>query len=154
MNFILDNYNKLMQLDDGKAKFSKLVCQITPYFASIDPRVEDLRPGYGRWSMIKRKEVENHIGTVHAIAMCNLCEVTAGLTTEVSIPGHLRWIPSGMQVQYLKKAHTDLVAECTLGDVDWDNIDNLDVTVSVCDREGKEVVRAVITMKIGAKPES
>jgi len=152
MNFILDNYNKLKDQEGGKMKFSELVCQITPYFKTIEPEVVELREGYGAWKMAKRREVENHLGTVHAIACCNLCEITAGLTIEVSIPEHKRWIPMGMQVQYLKKAKTDLIAECNIGAPDWDSIDKLDIDVDVKDSEGQVVVSAVISMKVGDKP--
>ena len=58
--------------------------------------------------MRKRRAVQNHIGTVHAIAMCNLAEMAAGTLTEISIPASMRWLPKGMQVQYLRKAETDV----------------------------------------------
>ena len=151
MNFILENYNKLKDLPEGKKKFSDMVCEITPYFKSIDPVVVHLSSGYGSWSMKKTKEVQNHIGTVHAIAMCNLAEVTAGLTIEVTIPEDKRWIPMGMTVQYLKKAQTDLTASCTIGKVDWDAIDVLDIDVSIKDTADVEVMTAVISMKVGKK---
>ena len=70
----------------GKALFSRIICFKAPYFATIGPRFEELRPGYARVSMRKRRRVTNHIGTVHAIAMCNLAELAAGTLTEISIP--------------------------------------------------------------------
>lgn len=152
MNYILENYNQLKELEDGKKRFSEHICEITPYFKSINPLVVDLRPNYGSWRMSKTREVENHIGTVHAIAMCNLCEITAGLTIEVSIPPHKRWIPMGMHVQYLAKAKTDLVAECFISEnVDWETIDKLSIEVSVKDNHYEEVMKAVIDMKVGDK---
>jgi len=54
--------------------------------------------------------VLNHIGTVHAIAMCNMAELAGGTMTEVTVPATHRWIPKGMTVEYLKKAETDLIA--------------------------------------------
>lgn len=154
MNLLLDQYNKLKLTPEGKFRFSRLVCDITPYFASIDPIVNELRPGYGSWSMTKTRKVENHIATVHAIAMCNLCEITAGLTCEVSIPDHKRWIPMGMSVEYLKKARTDLTAICELGEVEWDRIDSLETHVKVFDTDSQCVMTANILMKIGDKKPS
>jgi acyl-coenzyme A thioesterase PaaI-like protein len=151
MNFILDTYNQLLSQPDGKQRFSEMVCEITPYFKSINPLVVELRPGFGKWSMKKVKEVQNHIGTVHAIAMCNLCEVTAGLATEVSIPDNKRWIPIGMDVEYLKKATTDLTASCFFENIDWDNIETLNVEVSVKDINEQEVMKANIKIKISDK---
>lgn len=149
MNYILDSFNQLKDSPEGRQKFSELVCGMTPYFSTINPLVEALEQGYGSWSMKKVREVENHIGTVHAIAMCNLCEITAGLTIEVSIPPHRRWIPMSMTVNYLRKAKTDLRAECRIADVDWDKIDQLPMDVAVYDTENQEVMHALITMKVG-----
>ena len=48
--------------------------------------------------------MHNHLGTVHAIALCNLAELSAGVMTDAAIPPDMRWIPKGMSVDYLKKA--------------------------------------------------
>ena len=61
--------------------------------------------------------MQNHIKTVHAIAVCNLVEMAMGLTAEATIPPHLRWLPKGMDVKYLKKATGKLTATC---DIDKD----------------------------------
>ena len=67
--------------------------------------------------MRKRRAVQNHIGTVHAIAMCNLAEIAAGTMTEISIPASMRWLPKGMQVEYLKKADSDVEAIATVAQI-------------------------------------
>lgn len=46
--------------------------------------------------------------------MCNLIEMTMGLVAESSIPGHLRWLPMGMDVNYLKKAAGKLTAKSSI----------------------------------------
>lgn len=102
-------------------------------------------------SIRKTRKVENHIKTVHAIAMCNLCEFTAGICMETSIPKHRRWIPIGMQVSYLKKAKTNLRATCDLEKVEWNNCSEVDCFVSVKDTAGIEVMTANIQMKVSAK---
>ncbi len=65
-------------------------------------------------SMKQRWGVQNHIKTVHAIAVCNLVEMSMGLVTEATIPDHLRWIPMGMDVSYKKKATGRLTATSTI----------------------------------------
>lgn len=50
-----------------------------PYFKTIRPKVVDLRVGYSEVCMKQRWGVQNHIQTVHAIAVCNLVEMTMGL---------------------------------------------------------------------------
>lgn len=146
MNLALAAWNKLEGKPFGKAIFSRVICWKAPYFASISPRIEEFRPGFARVSMKKRRKVQNHIGTVHAIAMCNLAEIAAGTLTEISIPASMRWLPKGMQVDYLKKAETDVEAHAVVGNVEEGVAQDVPVTVDIKDRAGQLVVRAVITM--------
>jgi len=102
--------------------------------------------------MRKRRSVENHIGTVHALAMGNLCELAAGMVTEVTIPTTLRWIPRGMTIEYLRKAETGVIATSRLTKIEWaGSPESVGVPVSVVDESGTEVVRAVITMYVTPK---
>lgn len=136
----------------GKRIFSYMVARVSPYFLSIKPRIVKLEHNYMEATMKKRRAVHNHIKTVHAIAVCNLCEFTGGVLMEASIPKHRRWIPMGMEVQYLKKAKTDLRAACDLRDVDWENCDHVICKVPVFDANGEKVVYAEIKMKVSDKP--
>lgn len=65
-----------------------------------------------------RRRVRNHIGTVHAIALCNAAELAGGLATDATLPATLRWIPKGMSVRYLKKARGTLHATATVAPID------------------------------------
>ncbi len=103
-NQVLRIYDKLANKPAGKWLFSKLICFKAPYFGSIAPRMVSLAPGRGEATIAHRRAVTNHLGTVHAIALCNLAEFVGGLTTDVSIPASMRWIPRGMTVEYRKKA--------------------------------------------------
>jgi len=136
----------------GKWAFSRLLCLKAPYFGSISPRFEALRPNYCEVHVSKRRGVLNHLGTVHAIAMCNMAELAGGTMTEVTVPNTHRWIPNGMTVEYLKKAGTDLVAVATpAGPVDLKSPGNYLVKVAVKDTAGTEVFRATITMWVSPK---
>ncbi len=88
----------------GRWLFSRIVCWKAPYFGTIAPRIEVLEPGRCMVRLRQRRSIQNHIGTVHAIAMCNAAELAGGMVTEVTIPDSMRWIPKGMTVRYLKKA--------------------------------------------------
>lgn len=135
----------------GRAIFSRLICFKAPYFGSIRPRFEEFRPGYARVSMRKRRAVTNHIGTVHAIAMCNLAELAAGTMTEITIPPSMRWLPKGMAVEYLKKAGSDVEAHAAVGEIPEGPGREVPVTVEVKDRAGETVCRAVITMWVSPR---
>ena len=101
---VLKIYRSLSRKPLGHWLFSRLICFKAPYFGSIGPRMVRLEPGRGEATIRHRRSVTNHLGTVHAIALCNLAEFVGGLTTDVSIPRSMRWIPKGMTVEYLKKA--------------------------------------------------
>jgi acyl-coenzyme A thioesterase PaaI-like protein len=151
VNAALSAWNRLERMPLGKYLFSRAICLKAPYFASIAPRFVELRPGFARVAMRKRRAVTNHIGTVHAIAMCNLAEIAAGTLTEASIPESMRWLPKGMQVEYLKKAEGDLEAVATLPRVDEGPARDVPATVEVRNGGGEVVCRAVITMWVSPR---
>jgi uncharacterized protein (TIGR00369 family) len=147
----LELWRRCERLPLGKTIFSRIICWKAPYFGSIRPRFEELRPGYARVSMRKRRAVTNHIGTVHAIAMCNLAELAAGTMTEITIPPAMRWLPKGMAVEYLRKAASDVEAHASVGEVAPGPGRDVPVTVEVKDRAGELVCRAVITMWVSPR---
>lgn len=151
MSAALRAWQRLSPLPLGKLLFTRAVCWKAPYFASIRPRFEELRPRYAKVSMRKRRAVTNHIGTVHAIAMCNLAELAAGTVTEVSIPSSMRWLPRGMRVDYLRKAETAVIAEARLDEVAAGEARDVPVTVEVTDSAQQVVCRAVITMYVSPR---
>ena len=132
----------------GPEMFSQGISQVAPYFSTIDPQVIELKPGYCEVSLKNQKKVHNHLGTVHAIAMCNAAELAGGMTTDVSIPTGFRWIPQGMTVKYLAKAKTDLKVVCEASDVDFSQPGEVVVHVTATDAEGTEVFCADITMNV------
>ena len=135
----------------GNKLFSQKVCEIAPYFATIDPQFVDLQPGYCEVVMPNTREVHNHLGTVHAIAMCNLAEIAAGIMTDVSIPETCRWIPVGMRVRYLAKAKTSLRGIADGREIDWNTLGEIEVPVSITDTDGIEVCVAFIIVKVSLK---
>lgn len=145
MSQVLEMFNAA-----GSAQFSKMVCQMAPYFGTIEPEVVRLRPGRAEAKVGFRRDITNHIGTIHAIALCNAAELVAGLMTQVSIPDGMRWIPSGMTVEYLAKAKTDVTAVADGSAVDWQSEGDKIVPVEITDSEGQTVFTARITMNLKA----
>jgi acyl-coenzyme A thioesterase PaaI-like protein len=108
MTPVLALYRKFARWPLGGWLFSRAVCFKAPYFATISPRILALEPGRCEARMRDRRAVHNHLGTVHAIALCNLAELCAGVMTDASLPRGMRWIPKGMSVRYLAKARGTL----------------------------------------------
>ena len=144
-------WTRLKDKPMGKWLFARAVCWKAPYFSTISPRFEELKPGYVRVSLKMRRAVENHIGTVHAIAACNLAELGAGTMMEASLPASMRWLPKGMSVQYLKTCKTDMVAECTVGDFTEGPARDVNVSVDMRDTGGNLVVHADINMYVSPR---
>ncbi|HXR62892.1 MAG TPA: hotdog fold domain-containing protein [Rudaea sp.] len=133
----------------GRWLFTRIVCFRAPYFSSISPLVETLEPGRCVVRLRDRRRIHNHLGTIHAIAMCNAAELAAGLATDATIDANLRWIPKGMQVNYLKPARGTLTATASVPSLD-DVGTGLDcmVSVDVRNTEGDNVFSAHIAMWI------
>lgn len=74
----------------GAEGFTQQIVSAAPYFGSIDPLLTKLEAGYAEVELKNQKKVQNHLGTVHAIAMCNAAELVAGMVTTVSIPEKAR----------------------------------------------------------------
>jgi acyl-coenzyme A thioesterase PaaI-like protein len=97
--------------------------------------------------------VHNHIGTIHAIAQCNLAELCAGVMVDATVPYKThRWIPKGMTVHYLAKVDTDVTA---IAEIDlprqWVDKEDLVVPVKLYNTRNELVFTADITMYITEK---
>ena len=152
-NRILSLYQRLSTKPGGKWLFSNLVCLKAPYFASIRPCIETLEPGRGIATLQHRRAVTNHIGTVHAIALCNLAEFVGGLACDVSIPASMRWIPKGMTVAYLKKAVGTMRATAVPVFEPCEASEGYDLPFDVVveNPQGEAVFKATISMWISPK---
>lgn len=150
-NYLLKLYHKTLKLPFGRALFSRMFAKKAPYFRTIKPTIVDLKPNYCELTFKKRKAVQNHIGTVHAIALCNGLEMAMGALAEASIPKHLRWIPKGMTVTYTAKADSDIRIVASADENAWKPGD-LPVLVQGFRADGTLVIDGVITIYISEKP--
>ncbi|MGN6521281.1 MAG: hotdog fold domain-containing protein [Dokdonella sp.] len=136
----------------GRWLVSRAICWRAPYFASIAPTIHVLEPGRCVVRIRDRRRVHNHIGTVHAIALCNMAELAGGLATDATIPDSMRWIPKGMTVRYLKKAKGAMTATATVpAIVAATSGSEAHAIVEVRDAGGEVVFDADITMWISPR---
>ena len=150
---ILPLFRRLSSKPGGKWLFSRLVGLKAPYFASIAPRMELLEPGRAVATLRHRRAVTNHLGTVHAIALCNLAAFTGGLACDVSIPASMRWIPRGMTVEYLKKAVGSMRATATPAFAPRDAAEGYELPFDVVieNPQGEAVFKASIAMWVSPR---
>ena len=151
---VLSFYRRITRWPAGHWLFSRAVCLKAPYFGTIKPRFVALEPGRCEVRIPDRRRVHNHLGTVHAIALCNLAELAAGVMTDATLPPTMRWIPKGMGVEYLRKAVGTMHAVATpersleVSEAGYD----APVLVEVRDDKGAVVFRARIAMWVSPRP--
>ena len=147
MSQVMDLWKRLDPVPGGHRVFSVIFARKAPYFATIRPRFIDVRPNHAELIIPKRRGVLNHIGTVHAIALCNGLEAVMGALAEASIPADKRWIPKGMEVSYTAKADSDIACLAETDPEQWASDDpDLPVRVKGVRADGTVVVEGVIRL--------
>ena len=149
---LLSLYGQVTKLPQGDWLFSRLFTLKAPYFGTVRPHFTALRPNYAELTIRKRRGVQNHIGTVHVIAICNGLEAAMGALAEASIAPTKRWIPKGMEVRYTAKAVSDITCVAETDRERWTG-DDPDVPVRVrgVRDDGTTVVEGVIKLWVTDK---
>jgi len=136
----------------GARVFSFAFAQKAPYFSSIRPRFTVIEPNHAELVIRDRRGVHNHLGTVHAIALCNGLEAAMGALAEATIPSTRRWIPKGMTVSYTAKAVGDITCIAETDPDQWSSSEpDLPVRVRGVDPDGVLVIEGVINLWVTEK---
>ncbi|UAL30797.1 DUF4442 domain-containing protein [Nocardioides rotundus] len=144
---VLTLWRTTSRIPGGKRVFSFAFSRMAPYFATIRPRFTVVEPNRAELVIRNRRRVHNHIGTVHAIALCNGLEAVMGALAEASIPADRRWIPKGMEVAYTAKATSDITCIAETDPQQWTSDDpDLPVRVRGVREDGTTVVEGVIRL--------
>jgi acyl-coenzyme A thioesterase PaaI-like protein len=151
-NLIRIAWDVLSGVPGGKIVFSRLVGRMAPYTSTIHATVTVLRPGYAEVQMQDRRGVRNHLDCVHAIALANLGELAGNIALAYSLPDDGRFIVSGLEIEYLKKARGPITAvgECPVPRTAARA--HYDVPVTLRDASGEEVAKVILHSLVGPKP--
>lgn len=146
---LLKAWRALSPLPGGRWMFTQLVKWMIPYTGSVSPRVEILEPGYARISITQRRGLEQHLGSIHAIALMNVAEFASGAAMTTALPAGYRGIVTKMSIEYFKKARGTVTAESrpTLPDLTKEG--EYDFTSEITDQKGDLVARATVRWKLG-----
>ena len=145
-------WSTLSPLPLGARLFSFAFSRKAPYFATVRPRFTRIEPHRVELVVPKRRRVHNHLGTVHAIALCNGLEAAMGALAEVTIRADQRWIPKGMEVAYTAKATSDVTCVAETDAADWSEAalpasgGEVAVRVSGTRDDGTTVIEGVIRL--------
>jgi acyl-coenzyme A thioesterase PaaI-like protein len=152
---LLTLWDRAGSVPQGRRVFSMAFSRKAPYFSTVKPLFIDLRPNYAELLLKDRKAVHNHLGTVHAIALCNGLEAAMGALAEATIPPDKRWIPKGMEVSYTAKADSDVRCIAETDPEQWESDDpDVPVRVKGVRRDGTVVVEGVIRLWVTERPTS
>jgi acyl-coenzyme A thioesterase PaaI-like protein len=149
----MDLYTRLSGLPAGRRIFSVLFSTKAPYFATVRPRFVELRPNYAELRIHKGRRVQNHIGTVQVIAICNGLEAAMGALAEATVPTGRRWIPKGMEVSYTAKATSAITCIAETDPEAWTGDDpDVPVRVRAVRDDGTDVADGVIGLWVTERP--
>jgi acyl-coenzyme A thioesterase PaaI-like protein len=151
VNLIKQAWNVLSVMPGGKAIFSRLVGTMAPYSSTIHAQITVLRTGYAEATMADRRAVRNHLDCVPAIALVNLAELAGNVAVAYSMPDDARFIVSGLEIEYVKKARGTITAIGEPPAVKTNARAAYDVPVTLRDAKGADVARAVLHTLIGPK---
>ena len=149
---LLATWQRLAGLPGGRWLFARVIRWTIPYSGSIRPRFESLEAGHARVSVTQHRAIEQHLGSIHAIALANLAELASGAAVITALPFGYRGIVTRLTIDYVKKARGIVTADCAFH-VSALGVDNdYDVVVTVVDQRGDAVARAAVRWKIGVVP--
>jgi acyl-coenzyme A thioesterase PaaI-like protein len=150
---LLAAHRRARRLPLGRTVVSRAYRAAAPYFLTVPAELRELEPGRAVASMRAVPWTRNHLGTVHAIAQCNLAEYVMGAVAEATVPASHRWIPRGMTVDYRAKATGRLTATATLVLPEpLADRQELPVAIELTDRAGTVVSTIEIRIWVTARP--
>ena len=146
------NWARLGGTAGGRWLFSRLIGRMAPYSGTVGATVLELGPGRSRVELRDRRKVRNHLGSVHAIALMNVAELSSGLAMLYTLPAEARAILTGLSIEYLKKARGRLVASCDFAPPDASERAEYELISEIRDEAGDVVARARARWLIGPRP--
>ncbi|MEW6204093.1 MAG: DUF4442 domain-containing protein [Pseudomonadota bacterium] len=130
--------------------FTLLFGRAVKYFKTSGLKFEWIEPNHSIVVIKNRPYVQNHIGTVHAVAMIMIAESATGALVGLNVPANAIPVIKRMEVDYRKRAAGDMRAEAMLTQeqitmMQTEERGEVDVAVTITDGESKEpiFVRAI-----------
>ena len=148
-NPTLRQWRRFNAMPLGRRLFNRMVGFTVPYAASIRPEILTIEPGLARVCIRDRRRVRNHLRSIHAVALINLAEMTANLAMMSRQPQNGRWIVTGLDTEFVKKARGTVTAECRVAPLDWSVPQDIEGYAELRDPAGDVVMRARPRWKTG-----
>jgi acyl-coenzyme A thioesterase PaaI-like protein len=147
-------WNRLHRVPGGTWIFSRLLGWKVPYTGSIGAHVRELGPGHARITLRDRRAVRQHLGSVHAVALLNLGEVTSGLAMLAALPPGVRGIVTRLSAEYPRKARGLLTAVSRVTVPAVTGPTEVTVMAEITDESGDLVCRVTAVWRLDRKGSS
>lgn len=147
-------WNRLSPLPGGKRIFSWMMGRMAPYSGNIGATVLELSPCHSRVMMREKRKLQQHLRSVHAVALVNLAELATGLAMLVGLPRGTRGIVVSISMDYHRKARGVLVAECDCELPEVTESVDFEVPGRIVDEAGEVVATATVTWRLAPPRES
>jgi len=135
----------------GKRLFSGLVSFFNPYAGSIHASIEKLSTGYCKASFGEARRIKNPYNSIHAVALTNLGELTAGLAFNHGLPTSYRAIPVNLNISFLKKARGKITCECQTSHPSKEEDHDFVTHAEMKDRAGDIVAKLEVTWRVSLR---
>jgi acyl-coenzyme A thioesterase PaaI-like protein len=149
---LLSLWRRCSGLPFGRALFDALFGMQVPYSASIGATVLELESGHARLALRDRRAVRNHLGSIHAVALTNLGELTSGLAMTTALPAGVRGIVLRIETVYMKKARGTLLCESRASVPEVTGDLNHEVHAEIRDAGGDMVASVRVAWRLGLVP--
>ena len=144
LNQIVSNINSLPSFLRSTA-LSTFFGKMVKFTGTAGITIEELSCERAVITLKNKKSVQNHIGSVHAVASILIAESATGYLIGMNVPDSAVPVIKTIKADYVKRAKGDMKAVATLSKKQIADIQKLEkgettVKVSVTDAEGKEPI--------------
>jgi len=144
MNGIVSKINSLPDFVRVKA-LSTFFGKFVKFTGTAGIKIEELTDKRAVISIKNKKSVQNHIGSVHAVASILIAESATGYLIGMNVPDSAVPVIKTIKADYVKRAKGDMKAVASLTDKQIEQIRTKEkgetvVKVTVTDADGKEPI--------------
>ncbi len=149
LNRIVTQINRLPKMVRSTA-LSTFFGKMVKFTGTAGIRIESLEENKAVITLKNKKSVQNHIGSVHAVASILIAESATGYVVGMNIPDTSVPVIKTIRADYVKRAKGDMRAEATLSAEQISAMHTQEkgetvVPVTVTDADGKEPILMEMT---------
>lgn len=146
---VLETFRRLRAFPGGAFAFDMGLAMAAPFNIAVAPQVSELRRGRAVVVMRDRSWRRNHLGSIHAMALGTLAEITANLALLASLPPGARMIPTSFDIEFSKKARGTITAVTAFDESTLDaRPSEIVLTTQLADAHDVVVARAQQTCRL------